>query len=129
MEIPLNRQGPPLTLQSGQVKTSPAARPVLPQSGKELPSVADKAPPKVPEIEAPDLQQAMEDLQAYVDGLGRSLSFQRDDSIDKNVITVVDSSTNQVVRQIPSEEVVAIARQLRDELADLRAGLLMEDKI
>ncbi len=71
----------------------------------------------------------MEDLQAYVDGLGRSLSFQRDDSIDKNVITVVDSSTNQVVRQIPSEEVVAIARQLRDELADLRAGLLMEDKI
>ena len=126
MEIQNNRQSGSTIAQSGQTK---AGGPTLPVEGKELPVVAVKAPPKVPEIEAPDLQQAMEDLQAYVDGLGRSLTFKRDESINANVITVMDSSTNQVVRQIPSEEVVAIARQLRDELADLRAGLFMEEKI
>lgn len=126
MEIQNNRQPGSTIAQSGQTK---AVGPTLPVEGKELPVVAVKAPPKVPEIEAPDLQQAMEDLQAYVDGLGRSLTFKRDESINANVITVMDSSTNQVVRQIPSEEVVAIARQLRDELADLRAGLFMEEKI
>jgi uncharacterized FlaG/YvyC family protein len=41
------------------------------------------------------------------------------------VITVLDTQTNRVVRQIPSEEVVAIARQIRDDMAEARAGLLL----
>ena len=94
-----------------------------------MPSVAVKAAPQVPEFKKLDVDKAIEDLQAYVDGLGRSLSFRRDETIDRSVITVRDTNTNQVVRQIPSEEVVAISRQIRDEMMEMRAGLLMDKNV
>jgi flagellar protein FlaG len=94
-----------------------------------MPSVAIKAAPPVPEFKKLDVDKAIAELQDFVDGLGRSLSFRRDESIDKNVITVRDTQTNQVVRQIPSEEVVAISRQIRDEMMEMRAGLLMDKNV
>ena len=91
-------------------------------------SVEIKAPPKVAEVETADIEQAIKDLEAFVKGLDRDLAFRRDESIDRSVITVFDASTSKVVRQIPSEEVVAIARQIRDGLDELRAGMLLRGK-
>ena len=76
-----------------------------------------------------DVDKAIEELQAFVDGLGRKLSFARDESVNRSVITVRDTTTNQVVRQIPSEEVIAISRQIRDEMMEMRAGLLMDKTV
>lgn len=114
-----------------QAQTQPATtagKDVL-KSNQELPTVALKAAPAVPEFEKLDLDQAIAELQEFVDGLGRSLSFSRDDFIDRSIITVRDTQSNQVVRQIPSEEVVAIARQIREDLTEIRAGLLMEKSV
>jgi len=122
MEISNNRQG----MQPAQAQPATPAGKALPQEGKEMPSVAVKAAPQVPEFEPKDLDKAISDLQAFIDGLGRSLSFARDESINRSVVTVRDTQTNQVVRQIPSEEVIAISRQIRDEMAEMRAGLLMD---
>jgi len=85
-----------------------------------------KRPLRFPSLKKLDIDQAIADLQAFVEGLGRSLSFARDESIDRSVITVRDTQTNQVVRQIPSEEVVAIARQIREEMVEMRSGILMD---
>lgn len=92
---------------------------------EQLPSVEIKAPPEVKKFEGSDLDQAVADLQRYVDGLDRSLSFRRDESIDRSIITVRDANTNQLVRQIPAEEVVEIARQIRQDLDAKRAGMLL----
>jgi flagellar protein FlaG len=97
----------------------------VPASGTALPSAETKAAPKVPEFEPKDLDKAIEDLQAYVDGLGRDLSFRRDEAIGRNIITVRDTETEQIVRQIPGEEVLAISRQIKADIDELRAGLLM----
>ena len=122
MEVTINRQG----MQTVASQPAMPAGKALPQEGKELPSVAIKAAPPVPEFKELDIDQAIADLQAFVEGLGRSLSFARDESIDRSVITVRDTQTNQVVRQIPSEEVVAIARQIREEMVEMRSGILMD---
>jgi len=125
MEISNNRQN----VQQAQSQPATPAGKALPSEGKEMPSVAVKAAPPVPEFKKLDVDRAIAELQDFVDGLGRSLSFRRDESIDKNVITVRDTQTNQVVRQIPSEEVVAISRQIRDEMMEMRAGLLMDKNV
>lgn len=125
MEISNNRQN----VQQAQTQPATPAGKAVPQEGKEMPSVAIKAAPPVPEFKKLDVDRAIAELQDFVDGLGRSLSFRRDESIDKNVITVRDTQTNQVVRQIPSEEVVAISRQIRDEMMEMRAGLLMDKNV
>ena len=121
MEVTNNRQGMQTVFPSRQCLPERLCR-----KRKELPpSVAIKAA-SVPEFEKLDIDQAIADLQAFVEGLGRSLSFARDESIDRSVITVRDTQTNQVVRQIPSEEVVAIARQIREEMVEMRSGILMD---
>ena len=94
-----------------------------------LPDVGIKASPVVPEFEKLDLKKAVEELQAFVDGLDRNLSFRRDESIDRSIITVRDANTNQLVRQIPAEEVVEIARQIREDLDAKRAGMLLRGEV
>ena len=120
MEISNNKQ-------LSQTVQQPAtfAGKVLPREGKESSVDLQKAPPPVPEFEKVDIDQAIAELQDFVDGLGRSLTFRQDESIDRSVITVLDKQTNEVVRQIPSEEVVAIARQIKGDLAEARVGLLV----
>jgi flagellar protein FlaG len=100
----------------------------LQSPGSVMPTVEAKAPPKVEEFEPQDLAKALDDLAKFVEKLGRDLNFRMDDQLDKTIITVLDSGTNQIVRQIPSEEVVSIARQINDSLQEIRAGLLMKDK-
>ena len=64
------------------------------------------------------VQEAVAEVQDYVKVVsGRALSFNFDQSLDRSVITVVDSETNALVRQIPSEEFLAIARVLREQTA------------
>ena len=125
MEITSNKE------LSGQSPKPPAtvAGKVSPAVSTEESSGALKAAPSVPEFEKIDLDKAIAELQDFVDGLGRSLSFRQDDSIDRSVITVLDTQTEKVVRQIPSEEVIAIARQIRDDMEEARSGLLLNGNV
>ncbi len=101
----------------------------LPPSGK-IPSIVDsEAAPKVPEFDLSDLDSAMEDLRSFIQKLGRDLDFTRDDKIDRNIVTVRDAQTNALVRQIPSEEIVAMSRQIADSLNALKSGLLLNDQV
>ena len=95
------------------------------QTRQKLPPIEAKAAPKVAEFEPKDIDKAVEDLQNYVEALGRDLSFRRDESINKSIITVRDANTNQLVRQIPAEEVVEVARQIKESMDKLRSGVLM----
>ena len=116
--------------QVAQASSQQTKRQSAPEMGQKLPTVEVKvkAAPKVPEFEAKDLSKALDDLRSYVEGLGRDLSFRQDESIDRSVITVRDERTQKVVRQIPNEEVIAIARQIRENLEEVRAGLLLDDQ-
>ena len=97
----------------------------LVQTRQKLPPIEAKAPPKVADFEPKDIDKAVADLQDFVASLGRDLSFRRDDSINKSIITVRDTNTNQLIRQIPAEEVVEVARQIKESMDKLRSGVLM----
>ena len=112
----------------GQEVAAQAAKVAAPEGANKpvsLPVVEIKAPPKVAEYEPKDIKQAVADLQSYVQGLDRDLSFRLDESIDRSIITVRDANTNQLVRQIPAEEIVEIARDIKESLDAKRAGMLL----
>ena len=92
-------------------------------SGAPSPVAAEATEkPKVETTEAPSVQevrQAAEDVARYVDSVSRSLQISVDGELDKPIVTVLDSTTEQVVRQIPSEEIVAIAKFLRSQGAEM----------
>lgn len=74
-----------------------------------------------------EVEIALEEMQQLVDSLGHNnLSFKRDDSINRSIITVRDSETDEIIREIPSEEMVEIARQMRGKLALPQTSVLFD---
>jgi flagellar protein FlaG len=66
-------------------------------------------------------------FQAFFDQSNAALSFQVDETSGRLYFKVVDANTQEVIRQVPSEEVLAMARKLR-ELTDLKdaSGALVD---
>lgn len=58
------------------------------------------------------LMQAVEEVRKAIEPVAQDLLFSIDDDTGRTVVKVVDSSTDEVIRQIPSKEVLAIAQAL-----------------
>jgi flagellar protein FlaG len=61
-----------------------------------------------------NLQEAVSRLNEQMQSKGRDLSFSLDERIDRTIITVKNLQTGEVVRQIPTEEVVRMAHSIED---------------
>lgn len=94
-------------------------RQTLPGSGETLPAAAANP------TDSATLSQVVSRLNDYVQTLRRDLVFRVDKETEKVVITVVDPETGEVIRQIPSEEMMAVARAL----GQIHQGLLLDAKI
>ncbi|MBI2802762.1 MAG: flagellar protein FlaG [Gammaproteobacteria bacterium] len=69
--------------------------------------------PQTSNPSAESFDQALSNLSAHAQNLIRSLEFSVDRESGDTVVKVVDSNTKEVIRQIPSEEVLAIAHRLQ----------------
>lgn len=58
---------------------------------------------------------AAQRLEAYLRSVGRELRFQIDDESGQIVVSVLDAETGERIRQIPSEELLRLARAHRGE--------------
>ncbi|WP_417511941.1 flagellar protein FlaG [Methylophaga sp.] len=72
---------------------------------------------------ADDLRDKVAQLNDYMQNMNRNLQFSVDDTSGDTVIKVIDSETEEVVRQIPSEEILE-ARHA----AEKYRGILLETK-
>lgn len=61
-----------------------------------------------------NLQEAVERLNDQMKQNGRDLAFSVDNKSDKIVVTVKNTQTGEVVRQIPSETALRVAHNLED---------------
>ncbi len=93
-----------------------SANPVAPASVQAVQQAG--AVPKPQEV-----KESVEKINKTVQAMGRNLQFSVDESTQMNVVKVVDVETKDVIRQIPSEEVLAIAKAL-----DKLQGLLFKEK-
>ncbi len=76
-----------------------------------------------PQPSLEQVEQAVEIVQKAVEPVARDLQFSIDKETGKTIISVVDSATREVIRQIPGEEIVAIAKAI-----DRMKGLLFKQK-
>jgi len=68
------------------------------------------------EVSRDEMESIVSQLKDYVQGMQRDMDFHVDDVTGRVVVQVIDSSSNEVIRQIPAEEILAIARHLADAL-------------
>jgi len=68
--------------------------------------------------------KAAEQIQSFVQSMGRNLNFSIDKTTGYHVVRVMNPDTNEIVRQLPSEELLRIAQhmeQLNSALVNQRA--------
>jgi len=100
------------------------------ETGKALPSDG-KALPQQP-AERAKISEAVNQINDYIQTVQRNLSFSMDDESGKTVIKVIDSDSGQLIRQIPGDEVLALASHLQDlgsddAAAEVNPGILFSD--
>jgi flagellar protein FlaG len=69
----------------------------------------------IQELSDTSLSKAIGELTSHAQSINRDLEFSVDENLNRTVITVYDSATEEVIRQIPSEEVIALARHLSEQ--------------
>jgi len=70
-------------------------------------------PSKINETVQPSkesMEKIAADLQKFVQAMGRNLNFTVDDTTGYHVVKVVNPTTGELVRQLPSEELLKVAR-------------------
>lgn len=99
----------------------------LPQTAsKPDPVVSTVAPAATPEARRAsesDVNDAVGKLNDFAAANASALNFSRDKETGQTIVKVVDTATDTVIRQIPTEEAVAIAKSI-----DKMQGLLIKDK-
>lgn len=96
-----------------------AVEAVAETSGKKLPQVVadvNKEDVKVSDVPQKDVdvEQAVTSINDFVQSVHRDLQFTVDAELDRTVIKVVDSKSGELIRQIPEEVFLELARKLND---------------
>ena len=78
----------------------------------------DFAQKSTPVVDAESVAKAVATIVSFAEGLGRSLAISVDDRSGDFVVKVQNASTEEFVRQIPSEEVLAISAAIKEQVAN-----------
>ncbi len=124
MHAPAERVATAMAAQAAQAASGPEkAAPATPAAkAPELPQRAeiDYDPSKRRE----QLQEAIDKLNEQMRKNGRALEFGVDEKLNRFVVTVKNSETGHVVRQVPDETLLKVAHHLEDV-----KGLLQDERI
>ena len=103
---------PPVAQTSPAAPTGRVDKDVQAKSDRAAAEKAEKAE-KAAEAEEP-LENVVSDLNQLVQSLHRELQFSVDHDSGETVIKVIDRETDEVLRQIPNEEVLQLRKRLEE---------------
>ncbi len=107
---------------AGATKEAPS----LPSGGKDLPVETDKPVDGVTksesivskkdydEIVSEQIQQAVSDINEYVQSVQRDIHFSIDEDSGKTIIRVRDQESGELIRQIPEDIFLNLAQKLKE---------------
>lgn len=106
------------------------------QSAPVVPAVVTTKPTPVKEVgtvgpavdqqsktDSARLDQAVQAINTFLKPVASSLEFSVDEGSGRTLVKVIDTDTNDVLRQFPSKQALAISQEL-----DKLQGLLLKDK-
>ena len=82
-----------------------------------------------PDIE--EIESATRDIEQFLQAQNRNLAFSVDSGTERSVVTVTEANSGDVIRQIPSEEVLRLAERLRELQTDVGSsvGVLFNNQV
>ena len=104
-----------------QVLQNKSARPDAPVSDKTSETETNKADEK--QIQPKELESAVEKVQKFISTTASDVQFSIEEKSGSTIVTVIDRASKEVIRQIPSKEMVAMSQAL-----DRLQGLLVKQQ-
>ena len=102
--------------------TATTAQPMADSAPVRKVAVEDVAPkvklnvPEMPKVDYDEalvkIQEAMKILNEKLASKDNSIQFRVDETLDRSIITVVNDKTGEVVRQLPTDEMLQAARNI-----------------
>jgi len=71
-----------------------------------------------------DIEKAVADMNGFMQSMQRNLSFSVDEELGRDIVAVKDRESGEIIRQIPSEELVVLLKKMDDV-----AGILFDTKV
>jgi flagellar protein FlaG len=79
---------------------------------------------KAKQLTAKEITETVDEMNSFLQSMNRNLSFSVDEQLGESVIIVKDSESEEVIRQIPSEELVVLRKKMDDVV-----GILFDTKV
>jgi flagellar protein FlaG len=97
------------------------------KSAQNAQAIASDADTVQREESAVELEQALGDISEFLQNRSTQLAFSVDEATDRSVVTVKDAESGDVIRQIPSEEVLKFAERINELQSEFgsSAGILL----
>ena len=70
-----------------------------------------------------NIESAVAEVSEFVQAQNRQLAFSIDEKSERQVVKVTDSESGDVIRQIPSEEVLALSERIKELQTDVGAAV------
>ncbi|RUO43100.1 hypothetical protein CWE15_06385 [Aliidiomarina taiwanensis] len=101
----------------------------LPRQDTKSVTQPEKAQPKEQPLSA--LADIIQELNEAIPLEARQLKFTVDEAANRTVVSVIDQDSGEVIRQLPSEEALELAKRLREqqEGAEKAIGVLVNSMV
>lgn len=101
------------------------------QSEEDIQGNADSADNYSREEQNAELNVAAQEIQSFLQEQNRNLVFSVDEGSNRSVVTVKDSASGDVIRQIPSNEVLRLAERIKELQQDIGSsvGVLLNRQV
>jgi flagellar protein FlaG len=111
----------------GEVSTESGAKPQprvvedrpvvqIPQGAVEVEKPKKEARP-APPIEVPKIESVTKQIDSFLRSIGRTINFRVDPGSGRTIVSVLDATTGEVIRQVPGEEALKLAQRIEDSLS------------
>lgn len=111
--------GPAITERN--ISTGQSATPAQPAAAPVVADTTVRQPSAVPKME--QLDEAVKAANKTVQSLSPNLEFSIDEDSEQVIVKIVDRQTKEIIRQVPSQEMLEIAKAL-----DRVKGLLIKQE-
>ena len=74
---------------------------------------AHKAPP----IEMRKIESVTKGIDSFLRSIGRSINFRVDPGSGRTIVSVIDATTGEIIRQVPGEDALKLAEKIEASLS------------
>lgn len=123
--LPLTPKSLPLASEAGQrplhQASARAAGNEASQTAGAVQAVEKEASARLPseQLTQEQLEDMAGQMESFIGSFNRGLKFRVDEDSGRQVVTVVDNSSGDVIRQIPSEELLEVISRLAEATSGL----------